>query len=293
MKDTTSERMRFFYIKHDHPLPSDEGIFALLRRYPELPTRDIIALLDRDYATGENRLSQLAHQGKLIRSRSFTESNTSKDFTYAINEKGNRNTTQRNHRILEAMVKASVELGSRNSDLEFISWQEMLLSPSMKRELLDIVDAGEDPHLVPLKKGHLHPDGAPFRLYHKKSDQHINVLDEIDRDTEPLTTTKARRSIEEKFKHYHEFFSDKLFKEHYGFQNCILRFFTVDEARTQAIMRLYEKMYGKSKGIVFATIKDWPSPKERSYPKADGALLTIPYRRVGYPDFKLDKFYTL
>ena len=36
--------------------------------------------------------------------------------------------------------------------------------------------------------------------------KHINLLEEADRNSEPLTTAKKRRSIQEKFDHYHQFF---------------------------------------------------------------------------------------
>jgi len=36
--------------------------------------------------------------------------------------------------------------------------------------------------------------------------KHINLLEEADRNSEPLTTAKKRRTTQEKFDHYHQFF---------------------------------------------------------------------------------------
>jgi len=36
--------------------------------------------------------------------------------------------------------------------------------------------------------------------------KHINLLEEADRNSEQLTTAKKRRTTQEKFDHYHQFF---------------------------------------------------------------------------------------
>jgi hypothetical protein len=128
-------------------------------------------------------------------------------------------------------------------------------------------------------------------LYHKPTNTHINVLDEIDRDTEPLTTTKQRRNIEDKFERYHEFFEKQIWKSHYGFQNCLVRFLTISQANRQSMMRLWEKKYGPKQYMLFGTVKD--EFYEQSYSPADGGMFTYAYQRVGHESYYLNTFHLM
>lgn len=292
--DTTTEGMEkpFYFIRHSDLISSDPDIFALLRRYPELPTHVIVKLLGRDYTTCANRLAQLAALGHLIRFNPKRE--VSKHSSYSLNEPGNRNPTQRAHRIGESDIKASTEIGIRsNPDFELIDWLEMTTLPSMRgKPALELYDAGQNPHLIPLPDDkHLLPDGDPFRIHHKPTDQNKNIIDEYDRDTEPLTTTKARRNIEEKYHHYRVFFDEKIYETHYGFTNCMLRIVTTNKPRMHAMMRLYEKLYGPCKHILF----DWmPDPfLAVSYPEASGRAFETAYQRVGYEPYYLNRFFEM
>lgn len=268
---------------------------GVLRRFPELPTHFIYRLMKRESVNYALRtlLKNRTDQGHLIRYKPLIDPDNkiSKHYSYALNEAGNRDTTIRAHRLLESMMKASVQIGvMENPDFEYIGWDKYILSPNTPRHVLDLVDSGVNPHSIPISKDkHLKPDGAPFTIYHTPTDTHINVLDEIDRKTEPLTTTKDRRNIEEKFEHYHEFLKNKLYKSHYGFRNCFVRFLSIQEARTQAMMRLWEKKYGAQKNILFQTVVDEYTATK--YSSADGRMFTMPYRRVGYPDFFLNTFW--
>lgn len=293
MTDAKTDTMDtpFFFIKHSERIPSDEAIFALLRRYPELPTHYIIKLIDRDYTTGANRLAQLARLGYLVRFNPRRD--VSKHSSYSLKERGYRDTKSRDHRIGESILKASTEIGVKeNADFEHIPWSEIQLSESFPRDTLRMIDAGKDAHLIPLRDGHVRPDGDPTRIYHKPSNRHINLIDEYDRDTEPLTTTKQRRHIEEKFKHYKEFYDRKLFKSHYGFTNCLLRIVTVSRSRKLAMMRLLEDKFGPNKHTLFASFEEDPCLAV-SYPKPEGTFFTTPYDRVGYSPYDLSKFFDM
>jgi len=284
--------MAVYYIEHNDRIASDKKMDAILRRHPELPSHFISVLMGRQplAALTRNRLAQRAARGELI--RYDPKNRTSKHSSYCLNEPGNRDTKKRPHRILESMMKASVEIGvMQRPAFEYIAWDELVLSPSMPRETLDIMDRGKNPHLIPLRAGHLLPDGDPFRLYHEPSDSHINIVDEVDRNTEPLTTKEERRNIEGKFERYDEFFKRKLWKSHYGFKNCLVRFLTTDEANMRGMMRLYENRFGASAHTLFGTIKDYFY--EVSYPPADGVMFTYPYKRIGFPDYHLNRFFEM
>lgn len=303
-----------YYVKHNDRIPADDEVDAILRRFPELPTHYIAVLMGSKPPAPRiyNRLAQRTANAKPARVPGGWEvagpsggliqfrpvSDVSKHYSYCLNETGNRDTKQRPHRILESIVKASVEIGiESHQDFEYIAWLELMLAPSMPRELLDVVIEGKNPHLIPVDDGHLLPDGPPFRIYHKPTDTHINILDEVDRDTEPVTTTKKRRNIEEKFERYRAFFErsprtkKRGYETHYGFGQCLVRFLTTSEANKQTMMRLYETKYGPSAHTLFATVKDWFY--ERSYPPADGAMFTCAYQRVGFPDYYLNRFYAM
>ena len=281
-----------YYVKHHDRIASDDVMDAILRRYAELPSHFISVLMGRvPYAPNTlDRLRQRTERGELL--MYDPQRKISKHRSYCLNESGNRDTTKRPHRILESMVKASTEIGIRETtDFELIPWSELIIAGVVPRETLRLLDNGKNPHLIKLSDGHLLPDGDPQRIYHKPSNTHINLLDEIDRDTEPLVTKVKRRSIEEKFEHYKEFYERKLYQSHYGFSNCLLRITTTNEANKQAMMRLYEDKFGPAKHILFTTWADWFY--ERSYPPADGIMFTRPYHRVGYSDYFLNRFHEM
>ena len=174
-----------------------------------------------------------------------------------------------------------------NPDFEYFAWDKLQLFKSIPKETLAVMDSGKSPHH--LLDGKLIPDGnGPCRIYHKASDTHINVLEETDRNTEPLTTKERRRNIEQKMDNYKSFFDAKGYKAHYGFSGCFVRWVTTDEANRLAMMRLWESKFGPSKYMLFATRPDWFY--QRSYPPADGEMFTRGYDRVGYSPYHFNKF---
>lgn len=276
------------------------AIIEVLKRYPELPTHFLTRLIGKpELSSGGfrrmNELNQLkamtaAHTLFRYSAPNDKDVKVTKHYSYSLVAPGYKDRNQRPHRVLESIGQADTEIGVRaDPNYEFIPFTDFLKKPdALPRPLLDTIDKGGDPHLIPLKDGHLHPDGSPFCVVSKKTDQHVNYIDEYDRDNEPLTTTKARRSIEEKWTHYHEFFKDRLWQKHYGFKNCMLRFFTTSEANMHSAMRLWENKYGKCPYILFATTKDWIN--EISYPRGDeiGATFRQSYLRIGHPDYYMN-----
>ena len=159
----------------------------------------------------------------------------------------------------------------------------------------DLASAGKIPattieskerHAIPLRSGKLIPDGKPFAI--KNGNRWRFVLGmEIDRGTEPLTTTRARRSIKEKFEHNRECFEDRRFATHYGFPNSIVLFVTTSETRMVAMMDLCRAVIGPCTYLLFAHTKDWAN--EARFPAPNGDMLG-PYRRIGHPPLHLATF---
>lgn len=282
-------------------MSTKQSIQEILKRYPELPSHYIIRLLGKsDKSKGGypkvnmlKNLNELKEEGLIWR---FSPTNdhglkVSKHASFSLHAPGFRDRTTRPHRLLESVTQADTEIGVRaDADYDYISFADFAAKPNvLPRALLDIIDRGGDPHLIPLKDGHVHPDGSPFCVVSKKTDQYVNYIDEVDRDTQPLTTTKVRRNIETKWEYYHEFFQRKLWASHYGFKNCILRFFTINESRMHAAMRLYENKYGKCSFILFATTKDWIN--EVSYPREGevGETFRQKYLRIGHEPYWMSK----
>lgn len=281
-----------YYIKHDDLIASDQAIFDLLspaRKYQELPSHWIAKFLGR-HPIGQlpNRLAQLTELGHLDCYK--PNQKTSKHFSYASRALG-FSKSDRPHRILQDLVKASIELGVReHPELSLVEWDQIINATDKRgnfivpKSTLDLIAKGKNPHLVPLEASHVLPDGRPFLL--RQGTKHLYVLGfEIDRATEPLTTTKERRNIEEKFKHYAELFGRKLYRTHYGFDNAIVIFVTVNEARMHSMIRIFQDEYGPAGWPLFAVWKDWFY--ERSYPKPTGEMLTRLYLRPGRPPFNL------
>jgi hypothetical protein len=222
--------------------------------------------------------------------------------SYSLNEKGYRTTKQRPHRVYESLIQASTELGVlQNKDFEYLHWDKLKLLPSMKgKTALELMHEGKSPHHIHVDAKDFVPDGCgPNRIFHIPSNTHINVLDEADRNTMPVRTADDRRNIEEKFEHYREFIKrdpttkEAAYTKHYGFQQCFVRFVTTDESNLQWMMWVFEKKYGKDYNFLFATWPDWFY--KVAYPKGEHEtkMFRIPYKRVGYPDYYLNRFYEM
>ena len=137
-----------------------------------------------------------------------------------------------------------------------------------------------------MRHGKLVPDGKPFAI--TKNGRWLFVPGkEIDRGTEPLIASTARRSIKEKFEHYRECFEDRRYATHYGFPNSVVLFVTTSPARMASMMKLCEAVVGPCSYLLFAHTKDWAN--EARFPSPNGDLLG-PYERVGHPPFHLATF---
>lgn len=278
-----------------------EAIKQILRRYPELPSHYITLLIGKPLHTkgGHRRINELVLLTQMTVEKTVhrfpptndKDVNVAKHYSYSIEEPGYKDRQKRPHRLLESVVQADTEIGARaDTNYEYISFNDFLAEPdALPRSLLDVVDSGGDPHLIPLNDSHLHPDGAPFCILNNKTLAHVNYIDEIDRDTEPLSSTKKRRTIEEKFERYKEFYKDRVWQKHYGFKNCMVRWFTTSESRMHAMMRIAEPIVGPSAQYLFATTKDWIN--EISYARGNeiGETFRQKYLRIGKEPYWMNR----
>src|SRR5262249_17025659 len=131
------------------------------------------------------------------------------------------------HQLLQDMAQASIEIGARtHAGFQLVPWPELRDQGWKEQGQVQYVpdkalNAGHPP-LITVRSGHTRGDGAPFLLKHDGYQLFI-LGKEIDRGTEPLTTThESRRHIKQKLAHYKELFDEKRYKVHYGFPNSMV-----------------------------------------------------------------------
>ena len=242
-------------------------------------------------------LGYLARHFEFYRHRVY--SRTEKGDTFVNEPNPHRSKQPFAHQVLQDLVHASIELGAKHPDFELIDWPKLRdlgwTERGQQKYVPDKTLSHEDPHLIRLPSGRKsRGDGAPFLLKHGKGQLFV-LAKEIDRGTEPLTTThESRRNIKQRLLQYKEVFDSDLYREHYGFPNSIVMFVFTRESRLASFLELAKdaEIFG-AKGrcpyIVGYHWKDWAN--ERSYPPATDYIFTEAGKRLGYPDFRLSKFW--
>jgi len=278
----------------------DRDVQALLKRYAILPSNWITAFVGGNEIYNARRYARLAREphNMLIRYQAWY-----KHALYQLKENHHSSTDDNPHKTLQSLAMASIELASR-SDADVLFWDHIVALGHVPQTTLDM----RDPHRIPLLNEHSKGDVLPFML--RKNDRDLAVLTiEIDRHTEPRTSSTNRRTIEQKLKHYQEIFKRKLWRTHYGFPNSIVIFLTISQPRMNAIMEQANDSIGNVTWLCFAHTRDWgqsdPMKKnfERHYPPAPGQapkhgiepfdLYHTPLKRNGHPDFRLHRFDTM
>ena len=266
----------------------DLAIFRLLdpeHGYRYLPSSWIRAFLGGDQLRLAKRLGRLARapHAYLDRHQDWYKHAVYDRTAKADAQLGDRRVRDRDpfaHRLLEGLVQASVELEVlADPAVKLIGWPELAASDKVPLATLE----SARPHDIPLRQGKLVPDGKPFAI--TRNGRWLFVLGkEIDRATEPLIASTARRSIKEKLERYRECFEDRRYATHYGFPNSVVLFVTTAPARMTSMMELCRTVIGPCSYLLFAHTKDWAN--ERSFPAPSGDLLG-PFQRVGHPSLKL------
>ncbi len=278
----------------DRPLflsTRDEKIFRLLdpeHGYHYLPSNWIRAFVGGDELRVAKRLGRLAREphGFLERRQDWYKHGIYSRTTKADVHLGERRVRDRDpfaHRLLEDLVQASIALGLKSfPDLQLIPWLDLAATGKIPQATIE----SSEPHAIPLASGKLIPDGKPFAIKHGNAWRFI-LGKEIDRGTEPLSTGHARRSIRQKFEHYAECFSNKLYTRHYGFPNSIVLFITTSPKRMASMMELCGEVIGPCSYLLFAHTTDWANAPR--FPPPNGDMLG-PFERVGHPPFNLATF---
>ncbi|MCP3475072.1 hypothetical protein NLM33_32640 [Bradyrhizobium sp. CCGUVB1N3] len=199
------------------------------------------------------------------------------------------------HQLQQDLVKASIEFGaSKVPGFEVVLWPQIRdagwIEDSRQTFVPDVTLNAPDPHRIKVPGGHVRPDEAPILLKYRGLELFL-LGNEIDRGTEPLTTTHAsRRNIKQKHEGYKQLFEGKLYRAHYNFPNSLVLFVFTNKTRMESAMELQEQTFGKKcPYIVNYHWKDWVS--ERSFITWDDYVFTAPGKRFGYSDFVLAEFW--
>lgn len=189
------------------------------------------------------------------------------------------------HQLQQDLVKASIELGaSRIPGFEVVLWPQIRdhgwIENGRRVFVPDRTLNAPDPHMINVPGGHVRPDEAPILLRFRGL-QLFLLGNEIDRGTEPLTTTHAsRRNIRQKHQGYKHLFDSKLYRLHYNFPNSIVLFIFTNKARMESSIELQKHTFGNACSyIVNYHWKDWAS--ERSFVGWDDYIFRAPGKRLG------------
>jgi hypothetical protein len=198
------------------------------------------------------------------------------------------------HQLQQDLVKASIEFGASKvpgfevdlwPQIRDMGWRENGRQTYVPENTL----SASDPHLIRVAGRHVRPDEAPLLIRHRGL-QLFLLGNEIDRGTEPLTTTHAsRRNIKQKHEGYKELFEGRLYRSHYNFPNSLVLFVFTDRKRMESSIELQKQTFGmKCPYIVNYCWNDWAT--ERSFSTWDDHIFTAPGKRLGCSDFTLAEF---
>lgn len=199
------------------------------------------------------------------------------------------------HQLQQDLVKASIELGaSKMPGFEVVLWPQIRDAGWIEnRKQIFVPDRtlnAPDPHMIKVPGGHVRPDEAPILLKYRGL-QLFLLGNEIDRGTEPLTTTHARRrNIKQKHEGYKQLFDGKLYSSHYNFPNGLVLFVFTSKTRMDSAIELQAQTFGKKcPYIVNYHWKDWIN--EQSFVTWDDYIFTAPGKRLGCSEFVLADFW--
>lgn len=159
-------------------------------------------------------------------------------FEHAIGPNTARPTGHFPHQFLTACVTASIELKAINNGAEYIE----------ARTILGLQNVGPG---IPLKSGTLIPD----QLFAIKNAEGYRVFAlEVDRGTEPATSTKTRKSYQSSINAYTEVLAQNLHRRHYGIKsNLIVLWVFTSKGREKLFRELLANQSGPMSGQCFTT----------------------------------------
>jgi hypothetical protein len=287
-----------------------EGIFKPLARYRYLPADYLHALAGGSLDALINRLNLLSRRPNLYVARPHQQRDSAaanhRRLIYELADKGARVLQDRGfehhrqrvpasfaHELMACQVMTSFELGTRETRVRFITWNDILQSESLPEATRRSVK----PHSIPVSvisdgqriDTHVVADALPFgfcRSVDGKGRYFLCLGIEADCGTEPIDVSDfSRTSISKKFALYLAIEEQGIHRSHYGFPNFYIPFITTNTARLASMMRLLERLTGGagSRSILFRTLPLFTSFDEPRRPS--GHMLTDGWQRVGYPPF--------
>lgn len=288
-----------------HLTDRDVDIFRCLARYQYLPTDYVHAFVRGDYKSLTHRLNLLSRKPNLYinrphQQREHAEANYRK-LVYELDSRGAQELRDRDipvakkrdhrnfaHELMVCQILASIDLGTiTDPRIKLIRWPTILASnkvPDATRRLTN-------PLSIPVGDHRRIPDGEPIVIVRQfEPTTFIFLVQEGDCGTEPIDATDSdRSSIRRMFEDYLTIIEQRIYQTHFGANTFMVAIVTTNEARLNSMMALLARMNpGQSaKRFLFKHIPVFTSYKPSA--PATGHMLTEPWRRVGFPDFYLNK----
>lgn len=154
----------------------------------------------------------------------------------------------------------------------------------------------DDPFLIKLKDGRkVRFDGTPFVLERELSDGSTSFIFvpgiEADRNTEGLKNVKpkdaTRTTLTGHLDEIMDFFGERGFLKHYGFNMMMVPIITTNETHTKNAKRHVEDTITACRYMLFKTLPD--IAMEPHFPAPSDEYVIQPWSRVGQPPFTFDE----
>jgi hypothetical protein len=294
-----NRRSRFSLDPLDYTLRLTARDIAILRLFDDyrlLPTNWIRAFFPEADPIGlRNRLTALTKEPHTLLGR-FTfngTKNVNETMTYFRTTQGDRLLISKGypplvrsglkdaHQVLCDLVDASIALGVRaEPNLELITWRDLLNHPKVPEATKRL----SNPFSFTLGDRRLTPDGRPFIIKRRDTNQSILFFKEIDRHTEPLAKSELRASIAAKFDGYRRVFEGRLYTSQFGHGQALVLIVTTNVQHMRNMMEVAAEV-GIHRSTLFQTIHDHTVHGETA--PVTIRFLTEGWQRQGYPAFSL------
>lgn len=286
-----------------HLTERDIDIFKCLARHQYLSSDYIHAYVRGNYKSLIHRLNLLSRKPNLYinrpqQQRERAEANYRK-LVYELDNRGaqvlrdcdipvSKKKDHRNfaHELMVCQIAASIELGTfTNPRIKLIRWPAILASD----KLPDATRRLANPLSIPVGDHRKIPDGEPVVIVRQfEPTTFIFLVQEADCGTEPIDATdNDRSSIRRMFEDYLTIIEQRTYQAHFGANTFMVAIVTTNETRMNSMMALLERMNPdqSARKVLFKYIPAFTSDKLSA--PATGHMLTVPWRRVGFPDFCL------
>ncbi|TMJ03431.1 MAG: hypothetical protein E6G97_09850 [Alphaproteobacteria bacterium] len=191
---------------------------------------------------------------------------------YARN--GKRRQRYDDHNLLINIIRASLELGSREHGYRLIHWKDILGNPRLDPRHRDELNKRRTVFLELSSAEDYEPDDCIIIDY--GNDRYRYLFIEADRGTEPLTSKLSirRKTIESMFDQIRTISEKKLFRQ-LGFTHALFLVVTTDPIRMRSMIELEPPRY-----VLFQSMPDWcPFPTtcllERPWEVSGEAAFTL------------------